>query len=235
MQNNPLSYSDPTGKFVLQVIGAALTAYDVYKAYEEDSLAGAVKALVEEGIANVATGGIARIAKIGKKVVQKVVKKVEDSSQSLPNNQLQLAAASDNAQSLNHIEDAKTKDVSISSPQIVAKDSADVTNKTGKKYVTYTADDLDNPGKKYTGRCSGTCDMTPQQILDRRKAGHHRNLGELELDQVTDSYSAIRGREQQVLESLREQGLATDQINGVGPRNKKKDSYMDAAKEEFGE
>jgi len=39
-----------------------------------------------------------------------------------------------------------------------------VTNKTGKKYVTYTADDLDNPGKIYTGRCSGTCDMTPQKI-----------------------------------------------------------------------
>ncbi|EGA68243.1 hypothetical protein VISI1226_03970 [Vibrio sinaloensis DSM 21326] len=111
----------------------------------------------------------------------------------------------------------------------------DVTNKTGKKYVTYTAEDLDNPGKIYTGRCSGTCDMTPQQILDKRKAGHHRNLGDLQLDQVTDSYPAIRGREQQVLESLRKQGLATDQINGVGPRNKKKDLYMEAAKKTFGE
>jgi len=71
--------------------------------------------------------------------------------------------------------------------------------------------------------------------LDKRKAGHHRNLGDLQLDQVTDSYPAIRGREQQVLESLRKQGLASDQINGVGPRNKKKDFYMDAAKKAFGE
>jgi RHS repeat-associated protein len=118
----------------------------------------------------------------------------------------------------------------------IVRGVSDVANNTGKKYVTYTADDLDNPGKIYTGRCSGTCDMTPQQILDRRKAGHHRNLGDLQLDQVTDSYPAIRGREQQVLESLRQQGLATDQINGVGPRNKNnKDFYMDAAKKAFGE
>jgi hypothetical protein len=77
--------------------------------------------------------------------------------------------------------------------------------------------------------------MTLQQILDKRKAGHHRNLGRLQLDQVTESYAAIRGREQQVLEGLRERGLATDQINGVGPRNRKKNAYMDAAKEAFGE
>jgi len=64
---------------------------------------------------------------------------------------------------------------------------------------------------------------------------HHRNLGDLKLDEVTDSYPAIRGREQQLLESLRKRGLATDQINGVGPRNKNEDIYMDAAKEQFGD
>ena len=42
-------------------------------------------------------------------------------------------------------------------------------------------------------------------------------------------------KEQQVLESLRKRGLATDQINGVGPRNKNKDIYMDAAKKQFGD
>ncbi|HDY7863906.1 TPA: hypothetical protein RQK43_003679 [Vibrio vulnificus] len=125
VQNNPLSYTDPTGKFVLQVIGAALTAYDVYKAYQEDGIAGAVKALIEEGITNVATGGLARVAKVGKTVVQKVAKAVEDSSKSLPNNQLQLAAASDKAPSFNHIDDAKTKDVPLSSQQAGATDSAD--------------------------------------------------------------------------------------------------------------
>ncbi|HFQ5356384.1 hypothetical protein KUO12_10385 [Vibrio vulnificus] len=69
-----------------------LAAYDVYKVYEEDGIAGAVKALIEEGITNVVTGGLARGAKVGKTVVQKVAKAVEDSSKSLPNNQLQLAA-----------------------------------------------------------------------------------------------------------------------------------------------
>ncbi|MFT6193356.1 MAG: hypothetical protein ACJASU_000251 [Cognaticolwellia sp.] len=81
-------------------------------------------------------------------------------------------------------------------------DDLDTINKDSRLRLTYTADDLDNPGKIYTGRCSGTCDMTSQQILDNRKAGHHRNLGNLQLDQVTDFYPAIRGREQQVLDSL---------------------------------
>ena len=113
-------------------------------------------------------------------------------------------------------------------------DAVDVTKGTGKKYVTYTAKDLDNPGKIYAGRCSGSCDMSPQQILNKRKAGHHRNLGELQLDKVSNSYEVIRGREQQVIESLRKQGIGTDQINGIGPNNKKKDIYMNAANKAFG-
>ena len=66
-------------------------------------------------------------------------------------------------------------------------------NKAQKKYVTYIAPDMDAPGKIYVGRSSGY--GTPQQILNRRKAGHHRNLGDLELDQMSESYAAIRGRE----------------------------------------
>lgn len=109
------------------------------------------------------------------------------------------------------------------------------TKKPERTYVTYTADDLDNPGKTYTGRCSGPCDWDVQDILDRRKAGHHRNLGPLQLDQVTDSYAAIRGREHQVFEALKERGLATDQINPVSPRNKRRQEYFEEAKKRFGE
>ena len=106
-------------------------------------------------------------------------------------------------------------------------------NKGKKKYVTYIAEDLDNPGKYYVGRSSGT--ETPQQILNRRKAGHHRNLGDLEFDQVTESYHAIRGREHLVWERLREQGLSTDQINPISSRNKNKEKYIQATIKEFGE
>lgn len=106
-------------------------------------------------------------------------------------------------------------------------------NKGKRKYITYIAPDLDNVGKIYVGRSSGH--GTPQQILNRRKAGHHRNLGDLELDQVTESYATIRGREHLVWEKLRKQGLATDQLNPISPRNKKKEHYIRSAIEAFGE
>jgi RHS repeat-associated protein len=67
--------------------------------------------------------------------------------------------------------------------------------KTKEKYITYKAKDLDHPGEIYVGRSSGPAHMTPLQILRKREAGHHRNLGPLQLDKVTDSYPAIRGRE----------------------------------------
>ena len=104
----------------------------------------------------------------------------------------------------------------------------------GKKtYITYLAPDREQPGKIYVGRSSGY--GTPQQILNRRKAGHHRNLGDLELDQVTESYAAIRGREHLVREKLKELGLATDELNPISPRNRRKTHYIQSAIEEFGE
>ncbi|HAS6162750.1 TPA: hypothetical protein RQK43_003682 [Vibrio vulnificus] len=139
-----------------------LAAYDVYKVYEEDGIAGAVKALIEEGITNVVTGGLARGAKVGKTVVQKVAKAVEDSSKSLPNNQLQLAAESDKAPSFTHIDDAKTNDSPISSQQAGATDSAGVAkeaqtirdataNQLKRKHATYAGGHKD--GKVVSG-CS---------------------------------------------------------------------------------
>jgi RHS repeat-associated protein len=104
----------------------------------------------------------------------------------------------------------------------------------GRKYVTYTAPDLDNPGKFYAGRASGPANWTPEQILNRRKAGHHRNLGPLELDDVTSSYRAVRGREHLVRQRLERLGLGTDQINPIGPRNKRKLTYLKTAIKEFG-
>jgi RHS repeat-associated protein len=110
-----------------------------------------------------------------------------------------------------------------------------IAKKRFKRFITYTANDLDNPGKLYIGRASGPGDMTPRTILDRRKAGHHRNLGELQIDKVSDSYEAIRGREHLVREKLIELGKSTDQINPIGPRNKKKSKYINKAIEEFGD
>ncbi len=53
-----------------------------------------------------------------------------------------------------------------------------------KKYIVFQAHELDvnsNPtGKIYTGRTSGSDNMSTQQILNKRKSNHHRNPGGME-------------------------------------------------------
>lgn len=97
-----------------------------------------------------------------------------------------------------------------------------------RKYLTYIADDLDNPGKKYIGRTSGFGSV--DDILAKRASNHHRNLGPLKLDRVSSSRRAIRGREHIVFESLRRRGVGTDQIRPISGRNGNIDDYLSAAK-----
>ena len=103
-------------------------------------------------------------------------------------------------------------------------------------YITYTAPDPAYPGKTYVGRASGPF-ATPEEVLQYRfSSEHHRgiSLDDATIDRASSSYEAIRGREQQVLESLQRQGLATEQINGIGQRNTKGATYRAAGKAEFG-
>ena len=71
----------------------------------------------------------------------------------------------------------------------------------GVKYIVYQASELDatgNPtGKICTGRTSGADDMSEDQILSKRERGYHpRNIGPGTPVYETDSYKAVRGREQ---------------------------------------
>ncbi|QDU56190.1 hypothetical protein Pan181_23950 [Aeoliella mucimassa] len=105
---------------------------------------------------------------------------------------------------------------------------------SARKHVAYTAEALDYPGKKYSGRSSGV-DMTAEQILAKRKSVHHRNLGPLELDQISDLGSAIRGREQLLKDKFEELGVATEQIQPISPRSKNRNKYIQDAIDEFGD
>jgi hypothetical protein len=67
--------------------------------------------------------------------------------------------------------------------------------------------------------------------LNRRLSGHHREgitKGMTKLDEVftTDSYAAVRGAEH----LYREKYSTVKQINPIGPKNKRKDDYLDCAK-----
>jgi len=77
VNNNPYKYVDPDGEFlflipaVIWAVGAGLTAYDTYTAYEEGGLTGAGKSLGKDLIITAATGGI---GKIGTKILNKTYK-----------------------------------------------------------------------------------------------------------------------------------------------------------------
>lgn len=115
-------------------------------------------------------------------------------------------------------------------------------SKSGSKtYQTYTKT---NPvtGEVYSGRTSGT--GTPIENVRKRDANHHMNdkgFGPAVLDKTSDNYEAIRGREQMLIDyyggaksNKPIPGTSGNAINGIGPNNKKKDIYINAAKELFG-
>ncbi len=108
----------------------------------------------------------------------------------------------------------------------------------GKTYQTYTKT---NPrtGQVYCGRTSGC--GTSEQNIARREGGHHMNkegFGPAVLDKSSSNAAAIRGREQQVIDALggakSTGGTSGNPINGISPRNPRRDYYMNQAKKEFG-
>ncbi|WP_080939708.1 RHS repeat-associated core domain-containing protein [Porphyromonas gulae] len=99
-----------------------------------------------------------------------------------------------------------------------------------RKYIVYQAPELDAMGKPtgrfYTGRTSGADEISVEQILTKRKSGHHRkDIGELISVYETDSYKAVRGGEQHYIEEARKSGKAVDQINGISPKKANKNGY----------
>jgi RHS repeat-associated protein len=93
-----------------------------------------------------------------------------------------------------------------------------------RKYVVYQAKEK-STGKTYTGRTSGSDDMSVREILNKRHANHHRDLEQLDPVYATDNYKAVRGGEQYNLDQARATGDAADQINGISPRKVNKKGY----------
>ena len=66
-----------------------------------------------------------------------------------------------------------------------------------------------------------------------------KGFGPAVLDVSSSSYEAIRGREQMLIEyhggAQSMGGTSGNPINGISPSNPRKETYMDAARGEFGE
>ena len=124
----------------------------------------------------------------------------------------------------------------------------EASTKDGKKvtFVIYRAKEMIGgnwTGKYYIGRTRGTGTIT--QILDKRKANHHRkDIGDLELVCKQESYSACRGAEQKHYDALktstpptvittpRKKGKGGAQIAPIRDDHDDRDDYLDCAKNE---
>ncbi|MHB8254361.1 MAG: RHS repeat-associated core domain-containing protein [Acidiferrobacter sp.] len=108
----------------------------------------------------------------------------------------------------------------------------------GLTYQTYTKTNPDT-GEVYSGRTSG--DSSPEANIARRDASHHMNnkgYGPAQLDKSSTNAAAIRGREQQLIESnggaKSMGGTSGNAINSISPTNPNKEFYMTQAKKELG-
>ena len=103
----------------------------------------------------------------------------------------------------------------------------------GYSFQSYTKKNLDTP-KTYAGRTSNIFDPQTNVYL-RDQAGYPSgNYDRARLDCSSNSYGAIRGREQQVIDFFRSQGLSDNQINGIWQLNPLRGYYMQKALEECG-
>jgi hypothetical protein len=107
-----------------------------------------------------------------------------------------------------------------------------------KSFQTYIKPSLTG-GNRYNGRTSGT--GTPLENIAKRDAKTHldpKEFGPAQLDKSSTSYDAIRGREQQnIYDSGGAQsqgGTSGNAINGISETNPNRQTYMNAAEEEFG-
>lgn len=112
-----------------------------------------------------------------------------------------------------------------------------------KLYVTYTKKNK-STDEVYSGMASGEytgSEKDERKIISNRDSNHHKNQEDFDraiIDQKSQDKDAIRGREQMLIEHFggakSEGGTSGNAINGISPKNKKKDQYLEAALKLFG-
>jgi hypothetical protein len=112
--------------------------------------------------------------------------------------------------------------------------------KIKKLFLTYLKFQI-NSADVYVGMTSGESTGDEEKdairILRKRDSSHHKNkenFGKAQIDKVSENKAAIRGREQQLIEYFRKQGISANERNSVSKRNKKKNHYLEMALKFFG-
>jgi len=119
----------------------------------------------------------------------------------------------------------------IATPVLVHNCPAGPSRTTYQTYIKVNSE----TGEVYAGRTSGT--GTPLENIAARDVNHEYNdlgFGPAQLDQSSSSYAAIRGREQQLIDYYRSQGISANVLNGIGPDNPNRGRYLQVAFDMFG-
>lgn len=126
------------------------------------------------------------------------------------------------------------KGIQVASTAVRGARGADDVVRTFQTYIK------DGPRGPYTGRTSGT--GSPLENVANRDRNHHMNdqgYGPARLDRSSENRDAIRGREQQMIEAnggaRSQNGTSGNAINGISERNPKREEYLQAARDEFGD
>ncbi len=116
-----------------------------------------------------------------------------------------------------------------------------IVTRTLRLFITYIKENS-NSGELYIGRASGQVNGIDEEAADkirkRRNNNHHRNkdnFGKAVIDRISTDYNAIRGREDMMIRRTKELGISGNKYNGISIRNKKRQVYLNAAINLFGD
>ena len=116
-----------------------------------------------------------------------------------------------------------------------------VTHTLRRLYITYVKKN-EETGKLYFGRASGLVEKidskSVNKIKRRRDSSHHKNkesFGQSEIDKISTAYNATKGREDMLIRKAKKEGFSGNKNNGISKRNKKREQYLNAAIDLFGD
>lgn len=108
-------------------------------------------------------------------------------------------------------------------------------------FITYIKENSGS-GELYIGRASCLVNNIDEEAADKirkkRNNHHHRNkdkFGEAVIDRISTNYDAIRGREDMMIRRTKELGISGNKYNGISNRNRKRQKYINAAIDLFGD
>ena len=108
-------------------------------------------------------------------------------------------------------------------------------------FITYYKENK-KAGKVYFGRASALVDglnlKNANYVKKRRDSSHQKNkegYAGADIDKISTNYDAIRGREDMLIRKAKENEISGNKNNGISKRNKKREQYLNAAIDLFGD